>query len=120
MSGSESRPRKVELASAHKKRDDYREYFTHNNEACKNSYKNNLTALIYSLVNGLFKISTESLKLVLDDEQSGASSDLIVPTRDVQKESFFSFFFYASSLRHSMDSTEIPSSTFQPTFYHKV
>ena len=68
-----------------------------------------------------FKMSTESLKLVLDAEQSGASSDLIVPTRDVQEVSFFSFFFfYASSLRHSMDSTEISSSTFQPTFHHKV
>ena len=33
------RPRKVELVSAHKKCDDYREYFTHNNEACKNPYK---------------------------------------------------------------------------------
>ena len=33
-SGSESRPRKVELASAHKKHD-YREYFTYNNEAYK-------------------------------------------------------------------------------------
>ena len=41
-SGSESRPRKVELASAHKKRNDYREYFTHNNEACKNPYKTTL------------------------------------------------------------------------------
>ena len=30
--GSESRPRKVELASAHKKLDDYREYFTHNQD----------------------------------------------------------------------------------------
>ena len=38
-SGSESRPRKVELASAHKKRDDYRKYFTHNNEACKTPTK---------------------------------------------------------------------------------
>ena len=36
-----------------------------------------------------FKISTESLKLVLDAEQCGASSDLMVPTRDVQKVSFF-------------------------------
>ena len=26
----------------------------------------NLTALIYSLVNGLYKITTESIKLVLD------------------------------------------------------
>ena len=41
-SGSGSRPRKVELASAHKKRDDYRKYFTHNNEACKNPYKTTL------------------------------------------------------------------------------
>ena len=33
MSSSESRPRKVELTRAHsKKRDDYREYFTYNNE----------------------------------------------------------------------------------------
>ena len=45
-SGSESRPRpKVELASAHKKRDDYRKYFTHNNEACKNPYKTTLPHL---------------------------------------------------------------------------
>ena len=44
-SGSESRPRKVELASAHKKRHDYREYFTHNNEACKNPYKTTLPHL---------------------------------------------------------------------------
>ena len=42
-SGSESPPRKVELASAHKKRDDYRKYFTHNNEACKNPYKTTLS-----------------------------------------------------------------------------
>ena len=41
-SGSESRPRKVELASVHKKRDDYCEYFIHNNKACKNAYKTTL------------------------------------------------------------------------------
>ena len=52
--------------------------------------KNNLTALIYSLVNGLYKITTEFIKLVLDAEQSSASSDLIVPTRNVQKVSFSS------------------------------
>ena len=40
--GSESQPRKVELASSHKKRDGYREYFTHDNEACKNPYKTTL------------------------------------------------------------------------------
>ena len=40
-SGSESRPRKVELTRAHsKKRDDYREYFTHNNETCTCCYNN--------------------------------------------------------------------------------
>ena len=52
--------------------------------------QNNLTALIYSLVNGLYKITTESIKVVLDAEKSGASSDLIVPIRDVQKVSYFS------------------------------
>ena len=56
---------------------------------------------------------------LLDTEPSGASSDLIVPTRDVQKVLFL-FFLHASSLRHSMDSTEIPSSIFLPTFHHKV
>ena len=44
-SGSELRPRKVELASAHKKCDDYQEHFTHNNEACKNPYKTTLPHL---------------------------------------------------------------------------
>ena len=45
--------------------------------------------MVYSLVNGLYKINTESMKFVLDAEQSGASSDLIVPTHNVQKVSFF-------------------------------
>ena len=45
--------------------------------------------LIYSLVNGLYKITTESINLILDVEQFGASSDLIVPNRDAQKVSFF-------------------------------
>ena len=45
--------------------------------------------IVISLVNSLFKISAKSLKLVLDAEQSGASSNLIVPTRNVQKMSFF-------------------------------
>ena len=42
MSGSESWPRKVELLCSHKKHDEYSEYFTHNNEACKNPYKTTL------------------------------------------------------------------------------
>ena len=42
MSGSESRPRKVELVSAHTKCDDYHEYFTLNNRAGKHPYKTTL------------------------------------------------------------------------------
>ena len=88
-SGSELQPRKVELASTHKKHDDYHEYFTHIQRSLSKPLQNNLTALLYSLVNGLFKISTESIKLVLDAEQSGVSSNLIIPTHNVQKVSFF-------------------------------
>ena len=74
--------------------------------------------MTYSIVNGLYNITTESIKLVLDVEQFGASSDLIVPTYDVQKMSF-SFFFYASSLRHFMDSIEMPLSNFSLEFITK-
>ena len=42
MSGSESRPRKVELMRANKKYNDYHEYFTHNNGAGKHPYKTTL------------------------------------------------------------------------------
>ena len=71
MSGSESWPRKVELAS------------THNNVTTTMNIlhitteliKNNPTTLIYSLVCGLYKITTESIKLVLDVEN--ASSDYV-------------------------------------------
>ena len=68
---------------------------------------------IYSLVNGLYKIITESIKLI---EQFGASSDLIIPTHDVQKVSSF----FLSSTYHSMDSTEMSLTIFQPRIYHKV
>ena len=34
-SGSKSQPRKVELTCVHKQRDNYCEYFTHNNGTCK-------------------------------------------------------------------------------------
>ena len=40
--------------------------------------------------NGLYKITTESIKLVLDVKQFGASSNLIVHIHDVQKVSFSS------------------------------
>ena len=53
MSGSKSRPRKVELMCKHKKHDDYHEYFMHNNGNCKKPYKATLTALVNLLVNGL-------------------------------------------------------------------
>ena len=75
-----------------KKYNNCREYFTHNNGDGKHPYKNNLITLIYSLVNGLYKITTDSMKLVLDVEQFGASSDLIVPIPDVQKVSYLSSF----------------------------
>ena len=119
MSGSKSRPRKVELASAHKNAT-ITLSILHITTKLVRSLQNNLTTVIYSLVYGLYKITTESIKLVLDAEQSGAGSDLIVPTRDVQKVSYSFLFFYTSLLRYSIDSTEIPSSIFQPTFYHKV
>ena len=75
----------------HKKHDDYHEYFTHNNRACKCPYKTILLHLSYS---GLYKITTESIKLILDFEQFGASSDLIVLTPNVQKVSYFFFFLH--------------------------
>ena len=53
-----------------------------NNGACKYPYK---TTLPYSLVNGIYKMTTESIKLVLDMEQFRMGSDLIIPTPDVQK-----------------------------------
>ena len=53
--------------------------------------QNYLTTLIYSLGNGLCKITTESIKLVLDVEQFGVRSNLIIPTSDAQKVSHFSF-----------------------------
>ena len=57
-----------------------------------NTPTNNLTALIYLLVNGFYKITTESIKLTLDVEQFGASSNLIVLTPNTQKV-LFSFFY---------------------------
>ena len=38
-----------------------------------------------NLVNSLYKITTECIKLILNIEQFGISSDLIVSTPDVQK-----------------------------------
>ena len=111
-SSSESRPRKVELMRRHKKRDDYRDYFTHNNGACKHPYKTNLTALIYSLVNGLYKITKSIKKFILDVEPFVVSNDYIIPTPMYRSV----IFFYASSFRHSMDSTEMPWSIFSLKF----
>ena len=67
----------------HKKRDDYREYFFHvttklANTPSKQSYR------IDTFINGLYKITTETIKLVLDVEQFGVISDLIVFTPNVQ------------------------------------
>ena len=50
--------------------------------------QNNLTTSIYSLVNGLYSITTKSIKLILNVEQFGGvkCSNLIVPTDDVATE----------------------------------
>ena len=44
------------------------------------------------ILNDPYKITTESIKLILDVEQFGVSSNLIIPTHDVHKVSFSSFF----------------------------
>ena len=87
-SGSESRPRKAELASAYKKKTTTMSIL-HITIKLVKTLQNNLTTLIYSLVDGLYKIITESIKLVLDAEQSGTSSNLIAPILDAQKVSYF-------------------------------
>ena len=81
-----------------------------------NTPKINLTALIYSLVNGLYNITTESINFMLDVEQFGMGSNFI----DVHKVSYFFFFIYTFLLRHSMDSIELPLSIFQPKIHHEV
>ena len=70
MSGSKLWPRKVEIVSVHKN-----ETTTLNILHITTELVNTPTALIYSLINGLYKITTESIKLVLDVEQYGISSD---------------------------------------------
>ena len=42
------------------------------------------------ITNGLYKITTESIKFILDAEQSDASSDLIVPTHNEESVIFSS------------------------------
>ena len=87
MSGSKSRPRKVEIMRAQKTQcNNYCEYFTHNNRACKHPYKQLYHIEIF-INNGLYKITIESIKLKLDVKQFGMSNDLIIPTPDVQKVS---------------------------------
>ena len=68
-SGSESWSRKIEIMHAHKS-NDYYEYL-HIITELANTPTNNLTGLIYSLVNDLYKITTESIKLILDVKQFG-------------------------------------------------
>ena len=72
--------------------------FTHNNWTCKHPYWTNLLQW-YTLVNALYKITTKSINLLMFG-QFGTSSNLIVPTRSVQKATFF-FFFYTFLLRIS-------------------
>ena len=67
------------------------------------------------------KITTKSIKHVLDVMPFSASSNLSVATWGCTKSvKLFFFFFYASLLRHYMSSVEISLSIFQPTFHFKV
>ena len=116
MSGSESQPRKVKLMRIHSKVQLLPWVFTHNNTACKYPYWNNLATLIYSLVNGLYKIITESIKLVLDVEQFGQVVIWTSLPRMYRKCHIF-LLFYAPSLRHSIHSIEIPMNIFQPIIH---
>ena len=84
-SSSKSRPRKVELVSAHKKR--WLLWAYNIKTPTKQPYR---IDIIFSLVKGLYKITTESIKLILDAEQCDVSSDLIVPILNVQEVSYFS------------------------------
>ena len=89
MSGSESWPRKAELTHGHKNAMTTMSIL----QSLQMPLQNNLTALIDSLVNGLYKITTETIKLVLDVEQFGMNSNLIVLTPDVKKLSLFYIIF---------------------------
>ena len=60
--------------------------------------ENKLTALMYVLVNVLYMITIETIKLVLDVEQFGARAIWNVPAPNIQRLSPFSF-LYTSSLR---------------------
>ena len=82
-------PRKIELTYVHSQKcDNYCEHFIHNNRGNKDLYWNTALPHCYSLINGLYNITTESIKPVLNVEQFGANSDLVIHTTDVQKVSF--------------------------------
>ena len=67
-------------------------------------------------------ITNKTIKLVLDVEQFGISSDLIFPTTSYTVSVIHSkcFFFFTFLLRHSMYATEIPFSTLQPVIHIKI
>ena len=92
--------------------------FTHNNNwTCKHPYWTNLLQW-YTLVNALYKITTKSIKLLMFG-QFGTSSNLIVPTRSVQKATFF-FLFLHILVKNFMDSTEMPLRIFQLRIHNEV
>ena len=77
-----------------------------------------LTTLIFINQIISYQIPTESirLQLVINIKQSGTGRDLIVPTLCT---GLFLSFFFLSSLRHSMYSTEMPLSIFSVKFSMK-
>ena len=66
-----------------------------------------------ALISGLYKITSECIKLVLNTEQFGRVAILASLPGDIEKV------FYTSLLTHSMHSTEILLSIFQPTIHFK-
>ena len=92
MSGSESQSREVVLTCSHSKN-----ATTTMNILCiamKPVFvptKISFTALIF-IVNCLYKVSTESIRLVYNIKQFGTGSDLIVPTQGCTETDVFFFF----------------------------
>ena len=116
MSSSELWPRKVELMCLIQKMQQLPWVFTHTNRACTNTHWKNFTALKYLLDNGLYKITTESIKLVLNIKQFNTGSNLIVPPPRCTGSVLF---FFTTLLRHSMHSTEVSLSIFSLDFTMK-
>ena len=76
--------------------------------------------MIYSLVNGFYKITNEFIKLVLDVEQFGMSNNLIVPTPDVELGDIMILSFIVILKCHdNRNRREIFNIVISPTRYYR-